>query len=415
MKILFVWPRSSTLLLRKPLTFSILAALTPKKHSVEIVEGNLGNINFNKKYDLVGITFTTLYAHLAYEIADKFRRYGMPVVLGGWHPSALPDEAKQHADSVVIGEAEETWPQLLRDAEIRKLKPFYISKQPVDPKLIPHPCNIYSKLAISGVQATRGCPYGCEFCAITNMKFRRVFRMREIDDVIEEIRSHPGKLFNFQDSSMTINVEYTKQLFRKIKGMNKRFYANGNVNTLGKDDELLKLASEAGCTRWYIGFESICQESIDSVGKKTNKVREYTSAIKKIHDHGMIIMGSFVFGFDYDTMDIFEKTDEFVRKNGVDVPSAHILTPYPGTPLCKRLNSEGRILTRDWSKYDLEHVVFQPKHMKPEELETKTYELHKKWFKTSNMVIRIMGSGKYGFRPFIDTTMANLYLKLGEF
>jgi len=409
MKILFVWPRSSTLLLRKP------AALTPEKHSVEIVEGNLGNINFNKKYDLVGITCTTLYAYSSYEIADEFRRRGVPVVLGGWHASALPEEAKRHADSVVIGEAEETWPQLLRDVEMGKLKPFYIPERPVDPKLIPHPRNIYSKLAITGIQATRGCPYGCGFCSVTNMKFRRVFRMREIDDVIEEIRSHPGKLFNFQDSSMTINVEYTKQLFRKIKGMNKRFCANGNVNTLGKDDELLKLASEAGCTSWFIGFESICQDSINSIGKKTNRVENYISTIKKIHDYGMIATGSFIFGFDYDTIDIFEKTDKFVNKSEMDAPSAHILTPYPGTPLCERLNSEGRILTRDWSKYNHENVVFQPKHMTPEELQINTVRLYKKWYTTSNTLKRITKSMKFGFRPFIDTTRANIFYKFDGF
>jgi len=394
---------------KRPSTFPILTAITNKKHSVEIVEGSPKDIDYDKECDVVGISCNTPYAHTTYEIADEFRRRRTFVVLGGWHPSVLPDEAKQHADSVVIGEAEETWPQLLKDVEMGKLKPFYIPERPVDPKLIPNPqTDIYPRGTIVGIQATRGCPYGCEFCAITNMKFRRVFRMRPIENVIEDIKMIPSKNFYFHDNSLTINPKYTKQLFEKMKHLDKKFGAFGNVDLLSKDDEFLRSASEAGCISWAIGLESICQESLNGSSKKTNRVKDYTCAIKKIHDYGMTVTGSFVFGFDNDTVDIFDRTNEFVNESEIDAPLDHILTPYPGTLLYGKLEKKGRILTRDWSKYTTRDVVFQPKHMTPEELLYNTVKLRKEWYKTSNILKRLLKSMKFGYHPFMDRVATNI-------
>jgi radical SAM superfamily enzyme YgiQ (UPF0313 family) len=438
MKILFVWPKSPILEFErhypnksfftnfiskifsfpspKPLTFMILAALTPEKHSVELVEGGPHDINFDEDYDLVGITCITEYAHAAYEIADEFRRRGVPVVLGGCHPSALPEEAKQHADSVVIGEAEETWPELLKNMEADRLKPFYEQTRPVDTKSIPHPrIDIYPKLTKFVIQATRGCPNRCEFCAISNTKFGTVYRTRPIEDVVEEIKPLPIKRFFFHDSSLTINPNYTKQLFREMQGLGKKFGAFGNIDVLGKDEEFLKLASEAGCIGWEIGFESISQKSIYSIGKKTNQVAKYISTVKKIHDYGMIVIGSFVFGFDTDTPDIFDKTIEFANKSEIDILPINILTPFPGTPLYERLNREGRILTKDWSKYNLGTVVFQPKNMTPEELFDNTVRFHRNWYETSNTMKRIIRSMKFGFYPFLETATLNLSWKLAGY
>ena len=350
-------------------TFPILAALTPNEYSVEVVDGTRSDVNYEEKYDLVGITAVTQEAIKAYEIADEFRRIGVKVVLGGWHTSALPEEAKGHADSVVIGEAEETWPILLKDFKNGKLKSYYQPAGPVNPKKIPQPRrNIYPPNSNIGIYATRGCPYSCEFCTMANPRLRREYRMRPIKDVIEEIRMHPSKICYFFDNSLTINPTYTKQLFREMRGLNKEFYAFGNID-LAKDDEFLKLASDAGCSAWIIGFESINQKSLDSVGKK-NRVDDYLSSIKKIHDYGMRIEGGFIFGFDHDTPDIFDETADFIRKSEIDFPNCRVLTPFPGTPLFDRLDKDGRILTRDWSLYNYYHVVFQPKHMTPEELQS---------------------------------------------
>lgn len=402
---IFISEKSSTLM--------ILAALVPEKHSVEVVEGDFCNIEFDKNYDIVGISFVTLDAVLGYEIADEFRKRGKTVVLGGWHPTVMPEEAKEHADSVVVGEAEETWPHLLKDMENGKLKPFYTPTRPVDPKLMPHPrTDVYPKGTRIDIQATRGCPYGCLHCSITNSKFRNVFRMRSIPDVIEEIRSLPNKIFYFHDNSLTINKEYAKHLFKEMKGLGKKFIAYGNIGTLGGDDELLRLASEAGCIIWRVGFESICQDALASIDKKTNIIEEYVPAIKKIHDHGAMVRGNFIFGFDTDTLDVFDETEEFVRKSEIDVPWYHILTPFPGTPLYDKFDREGRILTRDWSKYDTHRsVVFQPKHMTPEELLTNTIRTRKKTYKTPYVIGRIIRSSKIGLYPFIETTIMNVSMK----
>lgn len=430
MKILFIWPKPRDLILGryetipttifhkiilklisfpKPLTFPILTALTPQEHTVELIEGMYDDIPFDKDYDLIGITCSTRYAPAAYKIADEFRNRNIPVILGGWHSSSLPEEAKQHADSVVIGEAENIWSTLVKDAENQQLKPFYKQKKPVLPEQIPHPVNIYSENSSLGVQATRGCPHGCKFCSITNMKHRNIFRMRPIEKVKKDIQAMP-KTFNFHDNSLTIDPHYTKQLFRTIKGLNKKFSAFGNINVLGKDDELLKLASEAGCVSWLVGFESVSQKSIDSVGKRTNIVDQYAKAVEKIHDYGMTVLGSFVFGFDYDTEDVFDKTRELVNYCNIDVPDAMILTPLPGTPLYERLDKEGRIITKDWSNYDFEHVVFQPKNMPPEQLLTETRRLYKDYYNLGNTVKRILGSIPLGMDSFFDTFMQHCYM-----
>jgi radical SAM superfamily enzyme YgiQ (UPF0313 family) len=431
MKILFIWPRNSELIFnitdpitkyfrflskilffRPPLTFSILAALTPKEYTIEIAGGTFRDIDFDKKYDLVGITTITPCASLAYDIADEFRRRGVTVVLGGYHATALPEEAKQHADAVVVGESEETWPELLKDFKNKKLKEYYLQNRPVNPKLIPHPRNIYPKGTGIGIQATRGCPFRCEFCSVCHRKFGNIYRMRPIESVVEEIRSHPNKLFTFSDNSLTINKRYTKQLFNEIKDMNKKFFAYGHIYALGKDEELLKLASEAGCIGWLIGFESVCQESIDSIGKSANRVSEYLTSVKKIHDYGMMIEASFVFGFDFDKSDIFMRTDEFVRKSEADIPFGLILTPYPGTSLFNRLDNENRILTRDWSKYNGQYAVFKPKYMTPEELLIGTEELNKKWHTFSRGIERIIRNLNFGFYPFTEALSIEIFWKL---
>jgi len=397
----------------RPLLFYLLKELTPGNHSIDIIQaGKITDIDFDKKYDLVGITCVTRYAFLAYEIADEFRKRGSFVVLGGYHVSALPEEAKEHADSVVVGEAEEIWPILIKDYEQGKTKPFYYQEKPVDLNKINFPKNIDKEGKDFALYATRGCPNSCEFCAITNMKYGRFFRKRNIETVIEELKAHKGKRFAFRDSSLTIDPDYTKELFKAMIGINKKFFAMGNINILVKDEELLKLSRDAGCTGWLIGFESVNQKSINEIGKTTNKVEEYYKAVKKIHDHGMMVDGTFVFGFDHDTVDIFEDTYDFVQKSEIDRFLSMILTPYPGTPLYTRLDQEGRIVTKNWDKYNMEDVVFQPKNMTREELYVKSRELHDKCHTISSSIPKVFRSIRYGYYPFKIVLMDNVFSKL---
>ena len=401
---------------KNQLVFPILASLTPKKHSIKVIEENSENIKNTDEFDLVGITSITQQAIEAYKIADKIRNNGSKVVLGGWHPSALPNEAKEHADSVVIGEGEDSWPKLLKDFEKGNMKPFYKQTSPVNlESLPPIDTRIYpkgSKFQI--IKPTRGCPNNCEFCAISNQPIRKKYRKTPIQDIIEDIKSRREKLFYFYDESLTVDVNYSKELFRKIKDLNIKFCALGNINLLGKDDELLKLANDAGCISWQIGFESISQTTLNAINKTSNKSKEYISSIKKIHDHGSAILGSFIFGFDTDTKDIFSKTNDFIAQADIDFPAAKILTPFPGTRLYERMEKEKRITTHDWSKYNLGNVVFKPKNMTEDELFFNVKDTYDNWYRAPLILNRLKTSLKsryFGYWYFNNIFSFNLIRK----
>jgi len=398
----------------KSISLEMLAAVTPPEHEVVIWKSSYEKVNYDEFFDIVGIRTTTTDSLFSYKVADEYRRRGVTVVLGGWHASAMPMEAKQHADSVVVGEGEEIWPRLLKDFQRGKLKSFYYQRKPVEPEKIPDVSSYHLKDFAPAIQASRGCPYQCEFCSETIVNSKKIFRPRPIEKVVKEIKAMPGSTFIFHDASLTINPEYTKNLFRAIIGLNKHFFCNGNADVLGKDEELLELAKEAGCVGWLIGFESISQESLKSVSKKTNKVEDYIKTVDKIHEYGMMISGSFVFGFDGDTIDVFDRTKEFVDNSGIDMPDAMILTPFPGTPLFYRLEKENRILTKDWSKYDHRHVVFRPKNMTPDELLENTQKLYDDFFSKKDVIKRTLKSIRLGYNPFISTLFQNITMSTME-
>lgn len=406
MKILLVQPRMSkskpkisgffsnisNKLLVPSLTLEQLAAITPPEHDIKIVDERIGQkINFNGGYDIIGISPFTPCVNRAYEIADIFRNKHATVVLGGHHPSALPKEAKQHCDSVLIGEAEYTWPTLLNDMKNDILQPYYRQNKTVDPKDIPSANREYTKgnYFIAAIQATRGCPNRCEFCAISYMKLGAIYRERPLKNVVEEIQSIPQSILFFYDASLTTNPTYSKSLFKEMKGLHKKFSCNGNVNVLHKDEELLRLASEAGCTKWYVGFESFSQKNIDLIGKKSNIVEKYVPTVKKIRDHGMDVIGFFVFGLDYDTPDVFDSTLEIIQHDlELNIADFYILTPFPGTPLYDRLEKEGRIMTKDWAEYHLDNIVIKPKKMSSEELYNGVHRIRKQFYSIQNIYKR---------------------------
>jgi radical SAM superfamily enzyme YgiQ (UPF0313 family) len=352
----------------RSLSLEQIAALTPPEHDVTIINEKIQTIDYTHPYDLVGISLLTCTANRGYTIADTFRARGVPVVLGGWHPSALPEEAKTHADAVVIGEAELVWGLLLKDLQEGTLKPYYKADRLATGEEIPAPRRIGMRsYGPASIQATRGCPTHCWFCCQCVIEGTR-FRPRKINAVTDEITTIPNKLLHFIDSSLTINPTYSKNLFKAIKPLGKQFQCYANINMLAKDDEFLRLAAEAGCIRWFVGIESIKQETIDSMNKGTNKVNQYETAIKKVKEHGMLITGLFMFGFDTETLDVFDKTYETIRQWGLDSAHFNLLTPHPGTNIYKQFEQQGRILTKNWVKYDVGHVVFQPKHMSQTDL-----------------------------------------------
>jgi len=395
------------------LTLPAVAACIPKKHNVRLIHENFEDIDYSDKYDLVGISCFTLFAPQVYEIADRFRNLGVPVVLGGYHPSALPKEAKQHADSVVCGEAEISLPKLLEDFEKGKLKSFYKADELVKAEDI-QPLRrdlLKFKLMTDGIRATRGCPYNCEFCSITYF-FHHSYRKRPIQNVIKEMKSLPSKVITIHDANLTADLDYTKELFRTMikENINKRWLGNGNIFELGKDEEFLRLAKESGCICWTTGFESVTQESLNGVKKFYNKVEKYDEWIKKIKKHGMAINGLFMFGFDHDYPDVFEKTLEALDIWEIDAGEFNILTPLPGTPLYEKIKNEDRILTKDWSKYTQTQVVFKPKNMTPEELYNGLKKVVKEFHKPNIMIKRFTRLTKLSFNPGQISCMVTMNL-----
>jgi radical SAM superfamily enzyme YgiQ (UPF0313 family) len=391
-----------------------LAAVTPSQHTLTIQEGNR-TINFDANYDVVHINFKTALAPRAYEIADIFRKKGKRVVLSGYHPSALPDEAKQHADSVIVGDAVTIWPAVIKDLEASNLQSFYTSSNNPNSLVLPstHTIKLKSVQLTNSIEATRGCPYKCDFCQDANIRDGSMFHTRPIDNVIEEIASLQQKIFFFTDFSLTIDLAYTKELFRHMKGLKKKFICGGNVDVLAEDEELLRISHQAGCIEWISGFETFSQESLNGAHKKTNIVEDYARAVKKIHKFKMSVFGTFVLGFDEDTPDIFNVMQEHIGKLGIDAVNFAILTPYPGTPLFNRLEKERRILTKDWSKYNRKNVVFEPKNMTKKQLEEGFQYITRYFSSIPYMGYRTLRSLSLGPYPFIATFAGNLsqYMK----
>lgn len=380
MKLLLVAPARGEALKRSrrhkslapPLNLGMVAALTPPDIEVHLIDENLDSLDMDARVDLVGITAVTHTAPRAYCIADAFRSRGVAVVLGGIHPSALPEEASEHADAVVVGEAEGVWPALLQDFQAGRLQKIYGSS--ARPNLAGLPWarrELFSREGYfirDSLATTRGCPFSCAFCTVTSF-FGKTYRFRPISEVLEEVDGlRHGKLILFVDDNIVGNPRRAKEFFRALIPYKVRWVSQGSID-IARDTQLLELASASGCVGLFIGIESLSAQSLASVSKRSNRVEEYEGAIKKIHSFGIPIAGSFIFGFDHDAEDVFQETVDFVRRTQIETPQYGILTPFPGTAIHDQLDRQGRILTKDWAQYRLDNVVFQPKLMSLEALQ----------------------------------------------
>lgn len=372
-----------------------VAAITPSDWDVEILDARVAPVDFSKRVDLVGITaFTSEIPH-AYEIADGFRRRGVKVVMGGVHVSALPREALEHADSVVIGEAELVWEELLSDLEAGRLRPTYRSSRLPEMGGWPAPRRdlldrgIYTS-GFNTLQATRGCPFDCEYCAVTAF-FGRKFRTRPVDEVLAEIRGFDTKEFFFLDDNIAGHPAYAKELFRALIPM-KRTWGSQTAITIARDEELLELYAKSGGRYAFIGFESLSEANLKRMKKSWNSPEGYRESIRKIHDAGINIIGSFVFGLDDDDRSVFRNTFDFIMENNIDAAQFHILTPFPGTRLYRTFEKEGRITDRDWAKYHTGEVVYRPLRMSAEELQQGYYWIYRKTYTLKNILKRSLRS-----------------------
>ena len=378
------------------LSLPTLAALTPKGWDVEILDARVKPVDYNAQADIVGITGLTSEMPSVYEIADNFRKKGVKVVMGGVHVSALPDEALKHADSIVIGEAELVWDKLLEDFKKGELKQRYQAdlcdmKNMAIPRRELVDRDMYGS-GFNTLQATRGCPFNCDYCAVTAF-FGNKFRVRPIDDVIEEIRGFDTKEFFFMDDNIVGRPKYAKELFERLIPLKLEWGSQASI-TMAKDHELLKLYAKSGGKYAFIGFESLSQKNLEKMHKGWNSAKGYKEAIKKIHDAGINIIGSFVFGLDDDDPSVFKNTFDFIMESKITAAQFHILTPLPGTVTHDTLEKEGRIIDRDWARYHTGEVVFQPKGMTIDELQNGYYWIFKETYTIKNILKRSLRSKK---------------------
>ena len=371
-----------------------IAANTPPDVEVRIVDECVEDIDFNVDVDLVGISVMTYLAPRAYEIAAKFRARGVKVVLGGIHVSMCPEEAKEHADSIVVGESEKTWPILVEDFRRGELKSLYEEKDLPKLENLPIPRRELFKpnsyWTTNCVQTSRGCPFACDFCTVTIFGGNQ-FRLRPIEQVIEEVKRLKKGFVVFVDDNIAGNKAYAKQLFKALIPLKINWGSQASL-TMARDPELLDLAAKSGCTALFIGVESISEENLAAANKRFNKVDKYKEEFRRFHDYGILIQTGMIFGFDHDDESAFERTVEFLEENNIELAMFNILTPLPGTNLYKKMDAEGRIIDRDWSHYDGRHVVFKPKLMTPETLQEGFLWAYHKFFSYPSMIKRIVPS-----------------------
>ncbi len=385
------------------LSLPAIAAYTPNHWDIEIQDEAVREIDLDSPADLVGISIMTCYAPRAYQLAADFRRRGVPVVLGGVHPTYCPEEALQHCDAIVTGEAEDTWPRLLADFEAGRMERHYkMEKFPALENYKSPRVDLLSADAYMTRECTfttRGCHFDCEFCSVSPFNGKST-RRRPVPEVIAEITRvkqwvctelvermgsasmleaskiaakirfglEDGGIFAFVDDLHNSNRAYCRELWQALKPLKIKWGCQSTL-FLGDDEEMVKLAAESGCVSVFVGMESIFEESLGETHKPFNKVKKFAEEIKMFHDHGIMVNPGIVFGFDNDDESVFERTLEFLIKNNCELAYFNVLTPLPGTPLHARYEAEGRIFDRNWAHYDGKHVTFTPTRMTPEQLQ----------------------------------------------
>ena len=402
-----------------PHGLQILSALTPPEHHVTIVDEYHKAADPALQADLIGISVWTASSSRAYELADHYRRRGLPVVLGGPHVTVRPQEALAHADAIVIDEAEAVWAQVVRDAEDGQLQQIYQGQLlPLDETPTPdwspfHPDDYVLQIAPS---TTRGCARSCDFC-YESCRPKPNFRQRSLDKVLREIEARPGQVISFLDNDITVNKPFARALFKALIPYKRNWLGMTSIE-VADDEEMLDLMAESGCRTLFIGFESIVPDSLSEVHKHCNRVETYMRNVQRIHDREIMINGSFVFGFDHDDLETFDRTVAFGIEACLESATFTVLTPYPGTTLHKRLESEGRIFDHDWSHYDTTRCVFQPAQMTPQELEAGYFHAYEQFY-TWASIVRRCRPGEPGFakRLFLNTAYKRvepLYQLLGR-
>jgi radical SAM superfamily enzyme YgiQ (UPF0313 family) len=381
-----------------PLTLSTLAALVPEelKADIRILDEGIEEIDLNLDADIVGMTVISGSAPRAYALSKHFRTQGITVVLGGPHITLMPEEAAQHADAIVVGYAEQTWPQLLLDFEKGELRTCYHQNSDFSLRSQPFPrrdlIKRFSYSTIHTFEATRACIHSCDFCVVPSAWGTTPFQ-KPVEEVIADIRRMKSHRLIFLDLNLIANEDYAVRLFEALIPLRVRWFGLATV-LLAFNKSLLSLVARSGCRGLLIGFESLSHTNLRQARKGFNNPSLFMEAMRIFHQHRISIMGCFVFGMDGDTPDVFLKTAQFALDAKIDLPRYAILTPFPGTGLYQRLKAEGRIRTEDWSLYDGQHVVFEPAQMRPEELAQGNETAWKITYSVKGIAQRLRGTNR---------------------
>jgi radical SAM superfamily enzyme YgiQ (UPF0313 family) len=366
------------------LVLELLATLTPPDWDVRIIQEPFESVDFDEEVDLVGITVVTNTANRAYQIADEYRKRDKKVVMGGIHPTILPQEALNHCDAVCLGEGEKIWGDILQDFKKGKLSRLYRQDRITD--LDNYPVLNREELQrrrslffdIGTVETSRGCPYSCDFCSVHIMHGRKI-RHRPIETVLKEMESIANRTMFFVDNNIISNILYAKKLFREMIPQKKRWTAQATI-AFAKDKELVKLASDSGCFGLLVGLESIVEEGFQKYNKSLKNLDELKEALKLFKDHGISILATMVFGHDFETKDTLRRTLDNLLDLDLITASLGILVPYPGTKLAERLEKQNRLLSKDWSLYDINNLLFIPNNFDCDEFIEEMQYLRKKYF-----------------------------------
>ncbi len=420
LNILLIEPRNEMTLTgggaTPPLWPCVLSSLTPKEHHVDFIHCSYEDVTEEKlsKYDLIGISSRTDTACHAYQIGDICKKLKIPCVIGGIHAFFLQDEAKEHCDSVVLGEAECLWQNVLEDARKDKLKEFYKCEHEKHHDIPASDLSITRKYKYNIkniIETVRGCPYNCSFCSATIYN-GKTYRYKPIENIINEIDSWTRKssLAHFADLNIASNFDKAKEVFSAIAPYNLTWWGSASVN-VADDDELLRLMAKSGCSYLGIGMESISKDTLTEINKGHNINTDFKEMVRRLHDYNIDVYGFFIFGMDTDTIDDFKETAEFVIEAGIDFPIFQILTPYPGTRIYNTFKEQGRLLTQDWSKYTRSNVVYKPKNMTPRELVEAVFWIYEEVYSKRNIIKRFFSRWRGVKRNIYNTIMISHFAK----
>lgn len=371
-----------------PLGLATLAAYLSPDDEIDLQDQHVEQLNINDNPHLVIIQVYITNAYRAYQLADHYRAKGSYVILGGLHVTSLPFEAALHADTIFIGPGEDTFPQFLKDFKIGRPLKVYNSTIRTLEKIPPIRRDLIKRhlyLVPNSIVITRGCPHHCTFCyKDAFFEGGRTFYTQEVDDALAEIDRLPGRHLYFLDDHLLGNTRFATSLFDGMRGMNRVFQGAATVDSILRGD-LIEKAAEAGLRSLFVGFETFSPENLKQSNKKQNLQKDYTKAVNRLHSLGIMINGSFVFGLDNDDKDVFKRTVDWGVQNAITTSTYHVLTPYPGTQLFKEMESEGRILTRNWDMYDTRNVVYQTKNLTAKELTDGYWWAYKEFYTWNNI------------------------------